>query len=135
MRNPTSIEIERCRIAGPSGEPYGQFMVKVGSFRLRCIASCGQGWDHVSVSLANRCPTWTEMDAIKRLFWDDAEIVMQLHISGEKKVNVHPFCLHLWRPQTQEESQAERERWAKEGEIAPEWYFPGEIPLPPKIFV
>jgi hypothetical protein len=29
---------------------------------LHCVASNGGGWDHVSVSLPNRCPNWIEME-------------------------------------------------------------------------
>ena len=36
---------------------------------LRIIASTDMGWDHVSVSLSNRCPNWYEMEQIKRLFF------------------------------------------------------------------
>ena len=32
------------------------------------VASWGGGWEHVSVSLARRCPTWEEMCMIKDLF-------------------------------------------------------------------
>ena len=35
---------------------------------LRVLFSDGLGWDHVSVSLADRCPTWAEMCFIKDLF-------------------------------------------------------------------
>ena len=31
-----------------------------GGGALLCIASNGDGWDHVSVSLPNRCPNWPE---------------------------------------------------------------------------
>jgi hypothetical protein len=31
------------------------------------IASDGMGWDHVSVSLKDRCPTWEEMCLVKDL--------------------------------------------------------------------
>lgn len=65
---------------------------------LAVIASTGGGWDHVSVSLPNRCPFWSEMDFIKRLFFDDHEIVMQIHPRTSDHINVHSFCLHLWRP-------------------------------------
>lgn len=55
-------------------------------------------WDHVSVSRANRCPTWEEMEQIKRLFFLDHETAMQLHVPVAEHINVHPYCLHLWRP-------------------------------------
>lgn len=110
-------------------------MVKSGVFRLRVIVSAGQGWDHVSVSLPNRCPTWEEMDFVKNLFFKEDEVAMQLHVNGKTKINLHPYCLHLWRPQGKEEAQAERESWDKHGEGIPEWFFPDPIPMPPLIMV
>lgn len=62
-------------------------------------ASWALEWDHVSVSLKHRCPTWDEMDLVRRICFNPDETVMQLHVPEGKNVNVHPFCLHLWRPQ------------------------------------
>src|SRR5690242_16905678 len=66
---------------------------------LRVIATNGLGWDHVSVSLPNRCPNWPEMCFIKALFWDDNEAVIQYHPPKSEYVNNHAFCLHMWKPQ------------------------------------
>lgn len=66
--------------------------------QLRIQASDGEGWEHVSISTATRCPTWDEMCFIKSLFWDDEDTVMQLHPPKSDWVNMHPYCLHLWRP-------------------------------------
>lgn len=66
--------------------------------RLRVIASDHEGWEHVSVSRQDRCPTWEEMCAVKALFWDAEDTVMQLHVPQSEWVNNHPNCLHLWRP-------------------------------------
>ena len=60
--------------------------------------SCGGGWEHVSVSFTNRCPTWDEMCMVKDIFWDGDETVIQYHPSKENHVNYHPHCLHLWKP-------------------------------------
>jgi hypothetical protein len=65
---------------------------------LRCQASDGLGWEHVSVSLPNRCPTWEEMCLVKNRFWDPEDVVMQYHPAESDYINCHPFCLHLWRP-------------------------------------
>jgi hypothetical protein len=65
---------------------------------LRVIATTGEGWDHVSVSRRNRCPNWTEMEHIKRLFFKEDETAMQLHVPPSDHVNCHPYCLHMWRP-------------------------------------
>lgn len=74
----------------------------VGDTVLHVIASDQDGWDHVSVSLPDRCPTWTEMDYIRTLFFRGDECVMQLHPPRAKLINDHRHCLHLWRPQTAE---------------------------------
>ena len=66
---------------------------------LRVVASAGDGWDHVSVSRTTRCPNWPEMDEVKRLFFHAGEVVMQLHVADADHISVHPYCLHLWRPQ------------------------------------
>jgi hypothetical protein len=65
---------------------------------LRILASADDGWDHVSVSLEDRCPTWGEMDLVKRTFFEPHEVVMQLHPAEADHINIHPYCLHLWRP-------------------------------------
>ncbi len=65
---------------------------------VNVIASDGEGWEHVSVSLPNRCPTWEEMCRIKALFWDGDDCVIQFHPPVTDYVNNHPYCLHLWRP-------------------------------------
>ena len=66
---------------------------------LRIVVSSEGGWDHVSVSRKNRCPNYPEMDFIKRIFFEDHETAMQLHVPAADHVNMHEFCLHLWRPQ------------------------------------
>ncbi len=62
------------------------------------IASDRMGWQHVSVSRRDRCPTWDEMCQVKALFWDADDCVVQYHPPEAEYVNNHPFCLHLWRP-------------------------------------
>lgn len=67
---------------------------------LMCvIASDGGGWDHVSVSRSNRCPNWGEMSHIKHLFFMDDEFAIEYHPPKADHINIHPYCLHLWRPQ------------------------------------
>jgi hypothetical protein len=58
----------------------------------------GPAWEHVSVSLPTRCPTWEEMDWVKRQFWEDDEVVIQLHVARKDHISTHNFCLHMWRP-------------------------------------
>jgi len=87
---------------GRSDESYGNngcFIVRSMklTYPLRVIASDGEGWEHVSISLPNRCPTWGEMSLIKNLFWGDDDMVIQFHPPKSEYINCHPFCLHLWR--------------------------------------
>lgn len=67
---------------------------------FKVICSDGMGWEHVSVSLPDRCPTWDEMCWIKNQFWDGHETIMQLHPPESEYVNNARFCLHLWKPTT-----------------------------------
>ena len=68
------------RMGGPGDDLGGAFKVRAsdGGSLLRIIASSGEGWDHVSVSLGTRCPTWGEMEQVKALFFRDDETAMQL---------------------------------------------------------
>lgn len=90
------------RYAGDHGCGAFLFPSKIDGQPLRVIASSDCGWDHVSISRTNRCPNWPEMEYIRRMFFKDAEAVMQYHapvadyVDGSKLG--HPYCLHLWRP-------------------------------------
>lgn len=87
-------------VAGdPNPEVGGYYEVKTPTGVMRVIASWAEGWDHVSVSRPNRCPTWAEMDFVKRVFFKPDEFVFQAHPAESDYINIHPFCLHLWRPQ------------------------------------
>jgi hypothetical protein len=124
MKNLCSPEIGRYRFTHPLGEVADELRAYGGAFQvpfkgmingfgyrvlLRVIASRGGGsadiggddpysrWDHVSVSLPDRCPTWEEMCFVKELFFERGEPAMQLH-PAKDYVNNHPYCLHLWRP-------------------------------------
>lgn len=80
-------------------EDGGAFELPHKGRTLRIIASFGDGWDHVSVSLEDRCPTWEEMEFVKRTFFRNTETAMQLHVPPTDHINIHPCVLHLWRPQ------------------------------------
>jgi hypothetical protein len=62
------------------------------------VASDGFGFEHVSVSLQGRCPSWKEMCYVKDLFWGEEDVVIQYHPAKKDYVNMHPHVLHLWRP-------------------------------------
>lgn len=106
MRRPLLDRVEDARITkGPRattrGDTWGEFSLKlkVQQPPMHVILSDGFGWDHVSASYKNRCPTWEEMSMLKDLFFDEEEAVMQIHVPKSHHVNNHPYCLHLWRPQ------------------------------------
>ena len=65
------------------------------------IASDGEGWEHVSVVILEdgeeQTPTWDEMSAVKDIFWDKEDTVIQFHPPQREYVNNHTNCLHLWR--------------------------------------
>lgn len=107
VKSLSTRDINRHRILGPNGigdHTCGAFKVPspIDQQPLRVIASAGLGWDHVSVSRAKRCPNWPEMDFVRRMFFDDDETVMQLHVPPSENISIHDFCLHLWRPQYDE---------------------------------
>jgi hypothetical protein len=81
------------------GEDGGVWAFNPFGVRIIVIASWGGGWDHVSASTSRRVPSYEELCAIKELFFDDDETVMQLHVPSVQHVNNHPYCLHLWKPQ------------------------------------
>ena len=73
--------------------PFGDEII------LHVIATCEpDGWDHVSVSLNDRCPTWDEMCFIKALFFEDEDLCIQFHPKKSEYINAHAYCLHIWYP-------------------------------------
>lgn len=84
---------------GDAGNGVFEFMGP-NARRLFAIASDGEGWEHVSVSIVNRqkrTPSWNEMAWIKSRFWDAEDVVIQYHPRESEYVNHHPGTLHLWR--------------------------------------
>lgn len=110
MRNEPNLRIEQYRdnshpqYASPAGKNYGAFAIpgKFGMLRVLSSGLCDENpyafnWEHVSVSYADRTPTWEDMDKIKKMFWRDDETVVQFHPRESVKINNHPYCLHLWK--------------------------------------
>lgn len=91
-------------VKGPmaSNESYGNngaFTVPLRNGETaHVVASDGLGWEHVSISLEELLPNWDEMCEVKAIFWDDEDCVVQYHPPKSEHVNLHPYCLHLWRP-------------------------------------
>jgi hypothetical protein len=105
MRHEPNLRIEAYRhnewgFTSPPNVNWGAFIVPFRGVRLRVISSGSDeehGWEHVSVSLNGRCPTWPEMQHVKELFWRDDECVVQFHPPADRYINQHPHCLHMWR--------------------------------------
>lgn len=78
--------------------------------QLFVIVAKENEWEHASVSVRNadgleqveRCPKWDEMKMVKEMFWNDEELVVQVHPKKSEYVNVHEHVLHLWRKDTKE---------------------------------
>lgn len=83
--------------AGRDGGYGIMYLSGTKSKPARVVFSWGGGWEHVSVSFPNRCPTWEEMCKVKDIFWYDSECVAQFHPPKSEYVNNHLYCLHLWR--------------------------------------
>jgi hypothetical protein len=76
----------------------GAFMFGEKGYEYHVIASDGMNWEHCSVTIdRNRAPSWEQMCLIKDLFWDEEDVVIQIHPPKSEYVNNHEYCLHLWR--------------------------------------
>jgi hypothetical protein len=95
--------------AQTEGSIEGSFRIPYGNKKLFVIAGCALDWDHVSVSLRHRTPTWAEMVWIKNLFFEPEELVIQFHPPQKQYINCAKHVLHIWRP------------WQQEIKLPPEW--------------
>lgn len=89
-------------IVRETGEDGGNGWIKLGNSYAESAAvvwSFGAGWDHVSISFPRRCPTWEEMCLAKDVFFREDEVCVQYHPRKAEYVNMHRFCLHIWKPQ------------------------------------
>lgn len=94
--------------ASRPGDHWGAFAIPHSGKMFTVLVSNGDykaenvgpeyAWEHVSVSLRDRCPSWDEMCFFKSMFWKEDETVMQLHVPAANHKNFHKNCLHLWRP-------------------------------------
>ena len=105
IRNDKRVQVEK------RGSDGFQGWLFIRGQCLFFVCSWGGGWDHVSVSLHRRCPTWEEMCVVKEIFFTDDECCVEYHPAKKDYVNVFPYCLHIWKPQAE------------------------TLPTPPKIFV
>lgn len=99
MKNLNNLDEFRVPLMGDMGdEENGAFKFTFKGEKYDVIASSGQGWEHVSISSKHKVPSWKVMCMLKDLFFEEDEVVMQLHPAKSEYVNNHPNCLHLWKP-------------------------------------
>lgn len=57
----------------------------------------GKRWIHLSVSRATRLPSWDDLVSVRDAFLGPEALCVQVLAPKSRHVNIHPFCLHLWR--------------------------------------
>lgn len=96
MKYPTNFEV-----ASPVSNSRA-FLVPIPKkkYKTFCVIASEEknGWNHVSVSLNNRTPTWEEMCHIKDIFFNEEDFCLQFHPKKSQYVNAHKHCLHIWQP-------------------------------------
>ena len=105
MKTQEEISKIPCLEVRDTGEDGGAGLIMLGLDERRpykkavVIWSWGDGWDHVSMSYKDRVPTWDEMCKLKDLFFLPEETCVEYHPAKSQYVNIHPYCLHIWRRQ------------------------------------
>ena len=115
---------EKFRLTNPEhpmstkpGDTGGVFVIPLKSkmgrkpkFFFHVIVSDQYGWNHLAVTkmtadrktgkfdLANKQPTFQEMEGLKEMFFAEGSVVMQVHIPEKVWENKTPMTLHLWEP-------------------------------------
>lgn len=103
MKKKLPVNLQRFRVDLPGYQRVpddsieGAFLIPYLDFELQVMCGYGEGWDHVSVSVKGRCPTWEEMNWVRGLFFEADETVIQIHAPRNKYINFHKHTLHMWR--------------------------------------
>ena len=88
MKNLNELNKNRIKMFGYDGdESNGAFKFRIKGNDYLVIASNGGGWEHVSVSCISRVPSWEIMCEIKDMFFNEDEVVMQLHPAKKDYIN------------------------------------------------
>lgn len=97
MRDLTALEKYRM-----NNFPFGKaYKVKLnGNWWYVIVGENEDDWEHVSISPVKnkRMPNYKEMQELKELFFNDDEGVYEFHPPKKDYLNLHEYCLHLWRP-------------------------------------
>lgn len=76
----------------------GKYYDKYSGKFLNFIFSYQMDWEHLSVSMPNKTPSWDQMCMMKNIFWNEDEACAEYHPKKEDYVNNHKHCLHIWKP-------------------------------------
>lgn len=76
----------------------GRYYDKYNNKWLHFIFSYQMGWEHLSISMPNKTPSWEQMCMMKDIFWNKDEACVEYHPKEEDYVNMHKHCLHIWKP-------------------------------------
>jgi hypothetical protein len=57
----------------------------------------GKQWQHLSISYWDRLPSYADLVMVKRLWMGNDTTALQVFPPASRWVNVHSWCLHLWR--------------------------------------
>lgn len=76
----------------------GKYYDKQTGKWLNFIFSYQLGWEHLSVSMPSKTPSWDQMCIMKDIFWSEDEACVEYHPRKEDYVNNHQHCLHIWKP-------------------------------------
>lgn len=76
----------------------GRYYDKTTGKWLNFIFSYQLGWEHLSVSMPSKTPSWDQMCMMKDIFWREDEVCVEYHPKKSDYVNNHSHCLHIWKP-------------------------------------
>lgn len=83
------------------GNPPGSEAWQHGEVRILITHEEDHGsdgrWRHVSTSCEDRLPTYAELGAVRELYFDPEQTVLQIMPPASAWVNEHAYCLHLWQ--------------------------------------
>lgn len=93
-RTPNLTIIEEAEHDGFCGRYYdkntGKWLTFIFSYQL--------GWEHLSVSMPSKTPSWDQMCIMKDIFWNEEETCIEYHPKKSDYINNHKHCLHIWKP-------------------------------------
>lgn len=93
-RTPNLTIIEEAENDGFCGRYYdkntGKWLTFIFSYQL--------GWEHLSVSMPSKTPSWDQMCIMKDIFWNEEETCIEYHPKKSDYINNHKHCLHIWKP-------------------------------------